>query len=99
MTTQTRVLPELDEALDFEPTCTVGHGLSSNWYVDPCYAQASWAALMSCCGRSRLWCEPHKIKYTEHPAQSTFWECVNCGELWSADAPASARYSRIERIR
>lgn len=101
MTTQTRVLPELDEALDFDPTCTIGHNQSPHglWYADPCEARASWVAILSCCGQARLGCESHKVRYTEHPALSTRWACVDCGAWWLPDAPASERFSRIERIR
>lgn len=50
MTTQTRVLPELDEALDFDPTCESPCG---------CDRTAEWYAELTC-GCSALACGNHK---------------------------------------
>ena len=86
MTTQTRVLPELDEALDFDPTCCVGHHDRSDY--DPCNRPADWLTVRQCCGRASLLCEPHKDEYL-----AKGWRiCAYC-------RTSPFEYSRIERIR
>lgn len=95
--TATQTMPTSDvlEAMDFEPTCTVGEHPDD--HRKRCGLAAEWYGVVRCCGALMLWCTPHReCLRRESPTGS--WDCGHCGE--TVPGPRAEQcYSRIERIR
>lgn len=87
MTTQTRALPDLDESLDWDPACVVGHHDQSDY--EPCSQPAAWLSVRRCCGRASFWCESHYAIFMDG--------CGNRRCAYCKSVPVA--YSRIERIK
>ena len=77
MTTQTRALPDLDEALDFEPTCQSKRG---------CDHRAEWSGQLECGCDLIILCAYHKADVDRTiRSWAAGWTCNNCGADIFAD--------------
>lgn len=82
MTTQTRALPDLDEALDFEPMCEMPN----------CDARADWWGRLECGCANHFGCDFH-VKGDQSRLVPATVVCKRCG--YTAPPAVMIRWVRI----